>query len=56
MTKRHATAGQALENIAIMKRLKKKEVHWQKTVGDQFNYNECILLVFLLSGISELPV
>ena len=56
MTKYHAIAGWALESIVIMQRLKKKEVHWQKTVVDQFNYNGGISLIFLLSDISELPV
>ena len=54
MTKRHATAGQVLESIVIMKRLKKKEVHWQKTVADRFNYNGGSSLIFLLSDISKL--
>ena len=56
MTKCHATAGRALESIVIMQRLTKKEVHWQKTVADPFNYNGGISLIFFLSDISELPV
>ena len=56
MIKHHATVGRALESIVIMKRLKKKKVHWQKTVADRFNYNGGISLIFLKSGISELPV
>ena len=56
MTKRHAAAGRVLESIVIMQRLKKKEVHWQKTVADPFNYNGGISLIFLLSDISKLPV
>ena len=35
VTKHHVTAGRVLESIVIMKRLKKKEVHWQKTVADR---------------------
>ena len=56
VTKHHATAGRPLESIMIMQRLKKKEVHWQKTVADPFNHNGGISLIFLLSDISELPV
>ena len=56
VTKCHAAAGRALESIVIMKRLKKKKVHWKKTVADRFNYNEGISLVFLLSSINKLPV
>ena len=56
MMKRHATTGRALESIVIMQHLKKKEVHWQKTVADPFNYNGGTSLIFLLIDISELPV
>ena len=56
MTKRHTKGGQAIESIMIMKHLKKREVQRFADFTKSATLVESISLVFLLSGISKLPL
>ena len=56
MTKRHTKGGRALESIMIIKHLKKREVQRFAGFTKSTTLVESISLVFLLSGISELPL
>ena len=56
MMKSHATGGQELESIMIMKCLKKREVQRFAGFTKSATLVESVSLIFLLSGISELPL